>query len=134
MNTQPLAAATAAFVMMALLGCTGPACTEPTGAWTNREGQTFVFNQQGKGLWLTRFGTTFDTVSFGYAIDCKNDPATIDMKAFNAGPHEGKTLFGIIEMSTDSSFRIRYEAGDDASVRPETFDSDQTVKFYKSRQ
>lgn len=134
MNMRQITAALAAMFTIHLMGCGGNSCAEPTGTWTNREGQSFVFSPEGKGLWLTKFGTTFDTVFFNYLIDCKNDPAVIDMKGFNAGPHEGKTLYGIIEMSTDSSFRFRYETGQEPSVRPETFDSDQTLKFYKNGQ
>lgn len=131
MNTRPLTAAFAVLLITYVMGCGDKPCTQPTGAWTNREGQSFEFSSDGKGLWLTRFGTTFDTVSFNYMIDCKNDPTAVDMKGFNAGPHEGKTLYGIIEMSTDSSFRMRYESGPDPSVRPIAFDADQTLKFYR---
>ena len=131
MKTRPLTAALTALFITCFMGCVDKTCTQPTGAWTNREGQSFVFSSEGKGLWLTRFGTSFDTVSFNYLIDCKDDPTAIDLKGFNTGPYEGQALYGIIEMSTDSSFRLRYESGADASVRPTAFDADQTLKFYR---
>jgi len=131
MNIHPLTATITVLFMTILMGCSEKNCTQPTGAWTNREGQSLVFNPEGKGLWLTRFGFTYDTVTFSYLIDCKKDPTTIDLKDFNEGTQMGQTLYGIIEMGTDSSFRIRYESGADPSVRPVAFDSDQTVKFFR---
>jgi hypothetical protein len=132
MTIRTIAALTAVLLVMHNTGCTEKNCTRPEGAWTNREGQTFVFAPDGNGLWLTRFGTSYDTLRFRYAVDCTTDPNAIDMKDFKTGPYENKTLYGIVEMLTDSSFRLRYEAGADPSVRPVAFDADQTVKLYQT--
>jgi len=114
-----------------LLACNpSPNCQQLNGRWSNREGQDFVFQPDGKALWLVKFGSNFDTAQFEYQIDCKKSPMAMDLKNFKVGPHVGKTLFGIIEWSSDSSFRLRYEAGIQAAERPKTFDDEQTQQFF----
>ena len=108
-------------------------CHELTGRWTTHEGQEFVFQQDGKALWLTRFGSQFDTVPFEYHLNCKAEPATIDLHHFYTGPYSGKTLFGILEWTSDTSFRLRYEPGADEWARPQEFDSESTMKFFPAK-
>jgi hypothetical protein len=110
---------------------TSPNCQELTGRWTNHEGQDFVFQPGGQALLLVKFGSSFDTARFSYRLDCSRQPATLDLDYFQGGLHAGKTLFGIIEWSSDSSFRLRYEAGSGPDSRPAAFDTDQTQKFFK---
>jgi hypothetical protein len=122
-----------AVVILALWGsaCGDKECRIPEGRWTNREGQVFVFQPNGKGLWLTRFGSVYDTVTMRYRIDCSTDPLQIDMDEFKGALYEGKQFYGILEWSSDTSFRMLYEIGSDPSDRPSTFEGDLTQKFFK---
>lgn len=106
-------------------------CFELPGQWTNREGQVFLFQPDGKGLWLIKFGSEFDTFPISYQYDCSRKPAALDLSGFQTGPLTGKTLFGILEWTSDSSFRFDAEPGTLPEVRPKTFNSEQTMKFYK---
>ena len=82
-------------------------------------------------MWLTRFGSAYDTVGMNYRLDCGAEPMHIDMDSFRGAMYEGKQLYGIMEWSSDTSFRILYEIGTNTSDRPLTFESDLTQKFYK---
>lgn len=113
-------------------GCES-ACLEPGGKWSTREGQSIVFQKNGKALWLTRFGSQVDTVPMAFRYDCAKQPVELDLFQFHAGPLVGKTLFGILEWTSDSTFRFNAEAGTDPALRPKTFESDQTLKFFLER-
>ncbi|MBL7783838.1 MAG: hypothetical protein JNM22_21560 [Saprospiraceae bacterium] len=114
--------------------CTGKVtCHDLSGRWTTHEGQEMLFLEGGKALWLTRFGSQYDTVPFEYELNCKASPATIDLDHFYTGPYTGKTLFGILEWTTDTSFRMQYEPGMEANVRPEKFSMESAVKFSAAR-
>ena len=122
------------FTVQMFVFCTNKVtCHELSGRWTTHEGQEFVFQSEGKALWLTRFGSQFDTVPFEYRLDCKAEPATIDLRNFSTGPYLGKTLFGILEWTSDTSFRLQYEPGADEWARPKEFDSEATVKFFPAK-
>lgn len=108
-------------------------CPELNGRWTNREGQDFIFQPGGKGFWLVKFGSSVDSARFEYRLDCSKKPAALDLTRFENGPFVGKNLFGIIEWSSDSSFRLRYETGQEPGVRPETFEQEQTLKYYREK-
>lgn len=123
----------ALLVLLFLHSCTDPACQDISGRWSNREGQTFVFQPDGKALWLVRFGSQVDSVQMEYRYNCKTQPAELDFTGFSSGPLTGKTLFGILEWNSDSSFRFDAEAGGSPEVRPATFDSDQTQKFFQEK-
>lgn len=115
-----------------LVGCDpASSCRPLEGTWTDQEGQELVFNTDGNAIWLTRFGSLRDTVTFSYALNCSAQPYTLDLSNFKGGPHDGKNLYGIIEWLSDSSFRFRFEAGLGTGVRPEEFDEQQSVKFIK---
>ena len=107
-------------------------CKELLGRWTTREGQDFIFKSGGKALWLFQFGSSFDTAFLDYRLDCSKKPAALDLSNFKSGPHLGKTLFAIIEWTSDSTFRLRYEVGSTPEVRPEGFDNEQSMKFFKT--
>jgi len=104
-------------------------CRELTGRWTTYEGQDLVFEPNGNALWLTKFGSQYDTVRMRFQYDCAAKPITLDLSDFQNGPHTGKSLFGIFDWSSDSSFRFRYEVGSQPTVRPQDFDMEQTQKF-----
>lgn len=118
--------------LMLLSSCENtPACRDINGSWSDREGHDFEFYSDGKALWLNRFGQMIDTVSFVFVLHCNTKPASIDLKDFSGGPFAGKTLYGIIEWSADSLFRLCYEIGQEPGCRPKQFDSEQTMKFFR---
>lgn len=83
------------FTVQMFVFCTNKVtCHELSGRWTTHEGQEFVFQSEGKALWLTRFGSQFDTVPFEYRLDCKAEPATIDLRNFSTGPYLAKHCSG----------------------------------------
>ena len=104
-------------------------CRELPGHWTTHEGQELVFAPDGSALWLTKFGSQYDTVRMRFQFDCAARPITLDLSDFKNGPHTGKSLFGILDWSSDSSFRFRYEVGSQPAVRPREFDAEQTQKY-----
>lgn len=115
-------------------GCRfGSECPDLTGHWTNREGQFFQFQPDGKALWLIKFGSQFDTFPIRYSYDCKQKPAILDLTGFQSGPLNGKTLFGILEWTSDSSFRFDAESGTTPDVRPQTFNVEQTQAYFREK-
>lgn len=134
-NSRNPRAALAAIALLALFssaGCGSP-CPELSGKWSTREGQSIFFKKSGNALWLTRFGSQVDTVPMAFRYDCAKQPVELDLFQFRTGPLVGKTLFGILEWTSDTTFRFNAEAGTDPSLRPKTFESDQTLKFFLER-
>ena len=116
-----------AFFWLYVLGCmpaTTP-CKPLAGTWLNTDGFVFVFLPDSSALWLTQFGNQYDTVRLRYALDCNQTPLALNLSGFQTGPHQGKTLYGILEWTSDSTFRFRYEL----ETRPTVFDNEQTMKF-----
>jgi hypothetical protein len=105
-------------------------CRLPQGRYSNREGQALIFMPNGQGLWLTQFGSMYDTTALRYRTDCSTAPTQIDMNHFQGAMYEGRQLYGLLEWSSDSSFRFIYEIGDSPTVRPSTFESELTQQFY----
>lgn len=121
-------------VVSIFFSCAGtPHCYDLDGRWTNREGQTFLFQPDGKALWLIQFGSQFDTFAIQYQYNCKQNPATLDLSDFQSGPLTGKTLFGILEWSGDTTFRFDAESGTSPEVRPQTFNLEQTQRYYREK-
>ncbi|MFN0034023.1 MAG: hypothetical protein ACKVUS_03085 [Saprospiraceae bacterium] len=106
-------------------------CRELLGRWTNREGQTLSFEPEGKALWLVKFGSQFDTFPISYRYDCTQKTATLDLMGFQSGPLVGKTLFGIIEWSSDSVFRFGAEPGVSVEARPTDFSAERTERYFR---
>lgn len=130
MNAYLISTGLAAALLLA--ACTQkPECGPLEGRWTNREGEDLLFMPNQQGLWLTRFGSSYDSVAFTYTLDCSKSPALLDLGNFQTGPYNGKTLFGIIEWSSDSSMRLRYEAGIHSEERPVRFDAESTEKYFR---
>ncbi|MCB0533457.1 MAG: hypothetical protein H6574_20960 [Lewinellaceae bacterium] len=117
-------------ILLSITGCTDSTCRTLSGRWSTREGQSFYFQENGHGLWLVRFGSKIDTFPMAYRYDCGKQPIELDLSGFETGPLAGKTLFGILEWNSDTSFRFDAEAGTSPTVRPSTFESDQTQKFF----
>lgn len=119
-------------VISIFLSCTdAPRCYDLEGRWTNREGQVFLFQPNGKALSIIQFGSEFDTFPIQYQYDCKQQPATLDLSGFQNGPLTGKTFFGILEWATDTTFRFDGEPGSSPEVRPKTFNLEQTQRFFR---
>ncbi|MFN0015160.1 MAG: hypothetical protein ACKVU2_11490 [Saprospiraceae bacterium] len=135
-NSTHSSAALAALAFLALFSfgaCTAKDCIDPVGRWSTREGQSIVFQKKGKALWLTRFGSKIDTTPMAFRYDCGSEPATLDFFGFRAGSLVGKTLFGIVEWNSDTTFRYNADAGTNPYIRPTTFESEQTMKFFLER-
>lgn len=128
-----LAPAAAGLASLFLACGTGTKCRDLSGHWTTQEGQDLVFLPEGKALWLTRFGSRYDTNQLEYRLDCTASLVSIDLHNFRSGPHSGITLFGILEWSSDTSFRLRYEPGTQPDVRPAAFDNEQVIQFVRRR-
>lgn len=123
-----------AFATMAFLISCGLSnrCGDLSGHWSTREGQDFVFQPDGKALWLTRFGSRFDTNLIQYRTVCVSGSLIhVDLYDFRSGPFLGKTLYGLLEWTSDSSFRLRYEPGIQPEVRPTSFDQAQSVQYWR---
>lgn len=120
------------FVLLLLFCNTENNCRELTGRWTNREGQIFTFQGDGKALWLIKFGSQFDSFPITYRYDCSQNKATLDLSDFKSGPLAGKTLYGIIEWSNDSVFRFDSEAGASSEARPKTMDAEHAGRFFRN--
>jgi len=119
--------------MLFIFACdTTPICRDILGSWTDGEGQEILFLENGTALWLTRFGSQSDTIHFAYQLLCKKVPGTLDWSNFSNGPYAGRTLYGIIEWLSDSTFQFRYEPGYQPDVRPKEFDTVQTLRFMKN--
>ncbi len=106
-------------------------CRELTGRWTNREGQVFFFEPNGKALWLVKFGSQFDSFPVSCVYDCKQKTATLDLTDLKSGPLAGKTLFGIIEWSSDSVFRLDAEPGTSSDARPAAVNPEHAGRFFR---
>lgn len=123
----------ASLLFLSLFGCDDTPCRELGGRWSNREGQSFYFEPDGKALWLVRFGSKIDTFIMEYRYDCKKQPAHLDLSGFQSGPLSGKTLYGILEWNSDTSFRFDAETGIGPEARPGQFNTEQTQKFYREK-
>lgn len=126
-----LAPAAAGFAFLFFACGTGAQCRDLSGHWATQEGQDLIFLPEGKALWLTRFGSRYDTNRFEYRMHCSTSLVSIDLHTFRSGPHSGTTLFGILEWSSDTSFRLRYEPGTQSDVRPTAIDNEQAIQFVR---
>ena len=115
-----------------LLSCTEPArCELPSGEWSNGEGQMLVFRENGELLWLTQFGSQYDTVVATASLDCSESPAHLNITDIETGALAGQNLLGIMEWTSDSAFRFQYETGTDEALRPQNFSDGISQRFVK---
>ena len=82
---------------------------------------------------MVRFGSQTDTVAMEYQYACNTAPATLDFSGFVSGPLKGKALYGILEWTSDTSFRFDAEAGAGPEVRPAAFNNEQTQQFFREK-
>ncbi|HLP93286.1 MAG TPA: hypothetical protein VK168_04580 [Saprospiraceae bacterium] len=115
-----------------LFSCnTSDNCRDLTGRWSNREGQILVFEPEGKATWLVKFGSQYDTFAIRYQYDCTQKTTTLDLTEFKSGPMAGKTLYGIVEWSSDTVFRFDAEAGTSPEARPLQFNAEHFERYFK---
>jgi hypothetical protein len=115
-----------------LLSCnSADNCRELTGRWSNREGQILVFEPDGRATWLVKFGSQYDTFAIRYQYDCTQKTTTLDLTDFQSGPMAGKTLYGIVEWSSDTVFRLDAEAGNSPDARPTQFSTEHFERYFK---
>ncbi|MBN8678320.1 MAG: hypothetical protein J0M29_08850 [Chitinophagales bacterium] len=115
-----------------LFSCnTSDNCRDLTGRWSNREGQILVFEPEGKATWLVKFGSQYDTFAIRYQYDCTQKMTTLDLTEFKSGPLAGKTLYGIVEWSSDTVFRFDAEAGTSPEARPIQFNAEHFERYFK---
>ncbi|MBC7774189.1 MAG: hypothetical protein H7246_02020 [Phycisphaerae bacterium] len=119
------------FAILFLFCKTENSCRELTGRWTNHEGQVFSFQPDGKALWLIKFGSQYDSFPFTYRYDCATKIPTLDLMNFKSGPLVGKTLFGIVEWSSDSVFRFDAEPGTSSDARPASFNAEHAERYFR---
>ncbi len=125
---------TAVALAIGWLSCRTNVCPPFEGVWQTEEGHTWVFEGENRLLWITRFGSVTDTMHLAYRYDCSRIPATLDLIDFDSGPWQGKTLYGIVEQGSDTTFRFCAAAGTAPSARPEVFDPTETVRFFRKRE
>ncbi len=114
--------------------CAGsPDCGQLAGSWSNGEGQEWVFSPDGEALLITRFGSKSDTDLCNFQLRCDTKPTILDLNNCKSGPYSGKSVFCIIDWTSDSTFRLRYETGTNPEARPTTFDPEQTIQFVRRK-
>lgn len=125
MASKFTAAVLAAAFALLQTACTDRSdCPELLGYWTKGDGQAFVFQSDGRALWLTRFGSQTDTMTSDFQLDCSQEPAAIDFTNFSDGPYQNRELRGIIQWKNPELFQLRCEAG---ASRPTKFDENTMV-------
>jgi hypothetical protein len=101
------------------------ACPNLQGRWANRDGKMFAFQPDGTALWLTKFGSQYDTVELRYQYQCDRKKATLDLKGFTSGPLAGRSLLALIEWNGDTAFL--FDAAPE--VRPELLKLEQAERY-----
>lgn len=111
-----------------LIQCgTAEDCRAPVGKWSDQQGRSWIFEPDGKALWITRFGSQSDTQSCSYKLDCERSPALLVMENFDAGPFTGRSVLAIFEWSNDSTLRFQY--GDGSAI--DAFDVELAAKLIR---
>jgi uncharacterized protein (TIGR03067 family) len=102
------------------------------GVWTNDAGQTFVFRDDDSLLWIFESGSRADTFRLTYNFDPDTTPNTLDLHGFRTGPLANRSLFGIVRFE-DDRLACDFEPGVEESVRPKTFDPEETQVYRRVR-
>ena len=100
-----------------------------------RPAMTYVFEDDGRSIWILNLPQGPDTLVIDYRVDYTTTPIHLDVGPWSAGPIAGQTLFGIVELLGPDRFRVDFEPGDPdtgAMERPREFSS-QTVTFVRTR-
>lgn len=105
-----------------------PQCPDLTGRWTNRDGKIFVFQPDSNALWLTKFGSQYDTVVLDYQYRCDRKKNMLDLKGFSSGPLVGRSLYAFIEWNGDTAFL--FDAAPE--VRPQLINLEQAERYVRT--
>lgn len=127
------AALAAAALMSACQEARHPLLGEWVSVGTAVPAMTYVFEDNGRSLWILDLPQGPDTFSVSYRVDYDPSPAHLDVGPWSTGPVTGRTLFGIMEMLAPDRFRVDFEPADPDTGAPErpTEFSDQTVTFVR---
>ena len=126
--------------VVGLVGVMLVACSRTTpgpslvGAWAGVDGAGqrthFVFDANGKGLWVVESPESTDTTTFDWMADLEAMPHHVDLTHFDHGLLAGATMYGIFEFTGPDTFRLALEPGPpgagDRAPRPAAF-TDETV-------
>ena len=115
-------------ILSAFISCTS-SNDKLLGSWDNKEGQILEFEKDSQAKWIFYTETTSDTFQINYNANFNTKPIQIDLTNFKAGPLKGKTLFGIIEFTNDST--MRFDCEPLLADRPKDFNSEQTKTYFK---
>lgn len=106
------------------------------GTWTGVDSagirMSFVFEADGKGLWVVELPEMTDTTKVDWVADLEPAPHHLDLMHFDHGPLAGAAMYGIFEFSGPDTVRVDFEPGPpgagDRAPRPEEFTAE-TVRF-----
>jgi len=126
------------FVAACATAAPGPSLV---GTWTGVDSaghqMSFVFEADGKGLWVVQTPEATDTTKVDWVADMEAAPHHVDLMHFDHGPLAGATMYGIFEFVGPDAFRLDLEPGPpgagDRAPRPLEF-SDATVQFARVKE
>ena len=105
------------------------------GTWAGVDGagqrMHFVFDANGKGLWVVGSPETPDTTMVDWVVDLEVAPHHLDLMHFDHGPLAGAAMYGIFEFSGPDALRLDLEPGPpgagDRAPRPPEFTAESMV-------
>lgn len=102
------------------------------GSWSAEDTTRFVFQENGKALWIFGQEATEDTFRITYDFDPDERPSHLDLSGFDRGFLEGQNLFCIIDFDSAAGFRLDCRPGLPLApeVRPDSFS--QNSMLYRS--
>jgi len=128
-------------MIFVLAACTSKPVNEEavelTGSWASKnDAVTYVFQDESNALWLIRRPDgSVDTLTGKYRFLADSLPMQLDFYDFETGMLNGKDVYGIVEFTSDTTFRFSNElAGSPEEAlkrRPKTFSEFQSATFYK---
>lgn len=113
-----------------LLSCSCNSVKKIKGTWSDQQGQTFVFQENNKALWIFNTERLKDTFKITYTYKKKSPYSFLDLSGFTSGPLSGRTLYGIAAF-TSGSVKLDFEPGKTDSVRPKEFNPKQVKEYFK---
>lgn len=105
------------------------------GTWTGVDSagirMSFVFEADGKGLWVLELPELTDTTKVDWVADMEATPYHLDLMHFDRGPLAGAAMYGIFEFSGPDALHLDLEPGPpgagDRAPRPTEFGSGAVV-------
>ena len=115
-------------ILISLISCTSLK-NKLLGSWDNKKGQILEFKKDNQAEWIFYNETSKDAFQINYNTNFNTKPIQLELTNFKAGPLKGKTLFGIIEFTNDST--LRFDCEPLLADRPKDFNSEQTQTYFK---